>query len=89
MKNEMPIGSRVRGTPSGCTPNPVSSALTLSAKKLAYLKMPRTTRFTVTARASSGAAAGVWRARSTAMAIPSLKAIDPSISPVKEPPPFA
>ena len=47
-----------------------SSALTLSAKKFAYLKTPSTTRLTATATARRRVArAGVPRARSTAIAI--------------------
>ena len=46
---------------AGRAPQP-SSALTLSAKKLAYLKMPSTTRLTVTANASRRAAPRPGRA---------------------------
>ena len=41
----MPIGSSTRGTTTGWTPSTRNSVFTLSAKKFAYLKMPRTTRF--------------------------------------------
>ena len=55
----MPIGSSTRGTAIGATCAIPNSALTLSAKKLAYLKTPSTTRLTVTANASRRDAAGV------------------------------
>jgi hypothetical protein len=59
VKNEMQIGSSTRGTAIGAACTVPSSALTLSAKKLAYLNTPRTTRLTVTAEASRRAADGV------------------------------
>ena len=64
---------------------------TLSAKKFAYLKTPSTTRFAATANATHRLADGPDRprARSTAIAARKLNAIDPSISHVKAPPPFA
>ncbi len=69
VKKEMPIGSSTRGTTTGRTPSTRNSVLTLSAKKFAYLKIPSTTRLTVTAPPTSVRAADVPRRRSTAMAI--------------------
>ena len=51
VKNEIPIGSRMTGKTSGGLWNADRTAFTLSPKKLAYLKIPSTTRLTVTASA--------------------------------------
>jgi hypothetical protein len=51
VKNEIPIGSRTIGKGIGGLWNALSTAFTLSPKKLAYLKIPRTRRLTVTASA--------------------------------------